>query len=258
MMGDYGFARGPYSDHLALFVEYKRGKGEKGGHNLLAALRKISAQLACERGLSGLDERRVRALLDRLDDESDTSREYRVSVMRQLCAFLDAMGVPCWQVPPRYFRAPKGDFRPYIFSDEDIAALLGAADSLPPSTGRAKGYERVYPVLVRLLLSTGLRISEALALATDDFDEYLGTLVVTNSKNGVSRTVPLSAGVAERLARYVSAESLAGGPFFPSPYTGRAYSYDGVQHTFCVLHAAACVIPRSVGTPFHDAAVLHR
>lgn len=231
-MGGYGFARGPYSDHLALFVEYKRGKGEKGGHNLLAALRKISAQLACDRGLSGLDERRVRALLERLDGESDTSREYRVSVMRQLCAFLDAMGVPCWQVPPRYFKAPKSDFRPYIFSDEDIAALLAAADSLPPLTGRAKGYERVYPALVRLLLSTGLRISEALALVTDDFDAGLGTLAVTNSKNGVSRTVPLSAGAADRLARYVSAESLAGGPVFPSPYTGRAYSYDGVQHTF--------------------------
>lgn len=252
-MDGYGFARGPYSDHLVLFVEYKRGKGEKGGHNLLAALRKISAQLACERGLSGLDERRVRALLDRLDDESDTSREFRVSVMRQLCAFLDAMGVPCWQVPPRYFRAPKGDFRPYIFSDEDIAALLGAADSLPPSTGRAKGYERVYPVLVRLLLSTGLRISEALALATDDFDEDLGTLVVTNSKNGVSRTVPLGAGVAERLARYVSAESLAGGPFFPSPYTGRAYSYDGVQHTFGRIYERSGIRTESGGLPrIHD------
>ena len=32
-MDGYGFARGPYSDHLVLFVEYKRGKGEKGGHN---------------------------------------------------------------------------------------------------------------------------------------------------------------------------------------------------------------------------------
>ena len=252
-MDGYGFARGPYSDHLVLFVEYKRGKGEKGGHNLLAALRKISAQLACERGLSGLDERRVRALLDRLDDESDTSREYRVSVMRQLCAFLDAMGVPCWHVPPRYFRAPKGDFRPYIFSDEDIAALLGAADSLPPSTGRAKGYERVYPVLVRLLLSTGLRISEALALATDDFDEDLGTLVVTNSKNGVSRTVPLSGGMADRLARHVAAAPLAGGPLFPSPYTGRAYSYDGAQYMFGRLYERAGIRTESGRLPrIHD------
>lgn len=252
-MGDYGFARGPYSDHLALFVEYKRGKGEKGGHNLLAALRKISAQLAHERELSGLDERRVRALLERLDGESDTSREYRVSVMRQLCAFLDAMGVPCWQVPPRYFRASRSDFRPYIFSDGDIAALLDASDSLPPSTGRARGYERVYPVLVRLLLSTGLRISEALALVTDDFDENLGTLVVANSKNGVSRTVPLSAGMAERLVRYVSAELPAGGPVFPSPYTGRAYSYDGVQYMFGRMYASAGIRTESGRLPrIHD------
>lgn len=253
MMGAYGFARGPYSDHLALFVEFKRGKGEKGGHGLLATLRKISLQLSCEREASGLDERRVRSLLERLDGESDASREYRVSVMRQLCSFLDALGVPCWQVPPRYFRAAKADFRPYIFSDSDVAALLSAADSLPPSTGRAKGYERIYPVLVRLLLSTGLRISEALALATDDFDAGLGTLVVTNSKNGVSRTVPLSAGMADVLARHVSSGSLAGGPVFPSPYTGRAYSYDAVQYMFGRLYEGAGIRTESGRLPrIHD------
>lgn len=252
-MGGYGFAGGPYCGHLELFVEHKRGKGEKGGHNLLAALRKISAQLSLEREASGLDERKVRTLLRRLDGESDASREYRVSVMRQLCAFLDAMGIPCWQVPTRYFNAPRGDFRPYIFSEGDVTALLATADSLPPSTGRARGYEAVYPVLVRLLLSTGLRIGEALALGTDDFDSSLGTILVTNSKNGVSRTVPLSGGMADRLARHVAAAPLAGGPIFPSPYTGRAYSYDGAQYMFGRLYERAGIRTESGRLPrIHD------
>lgn len=238
-MGGHGFANGPYTRHLELFVEYKRGKGECGGHGLLAALRKIASQLAAEDDVSGLDEGKVRGLLGRLDGESDTSREYRVSVMRQLCTFLNAMGIPCWRVPPRYFTAPKSDFRPYIFSDGDIRALLAASDSLPPSTGRARGYEKVYPVLVRLLLSTGLRIGEALALATDDFDAVSATLTVANSKNGVSRTVPLARGMGEHLLEYSAAMTLAGGPMFPSPYTGRAYSYDGIQYMFGRLYEAA-------------------
>ncbi len=252
-MGGHGFASGPYTKYLEMFVEYKRGKGERGGHGLLAALRKIGRQLASERDASGLDEGKVRRLLGRCDGESDTSREYRVSVMRQLCAFLEAMGIPCWRVPPRYFTAPKSEFRPYIFSDGDISALLAAADSLPPSTGGARGYEKVYPVLVRLLLSTGLRIGEALALATDDFDTALAALRVANSKNGVSRTVPLARGMGERLLDYTASRLLAGGPMFPSPYTGRAYSYDGVQHMFGRLYETAGIRTEAGRTPrIHD------
>jgi integrase len=238
-MGGYGFAPGPYSGYLELFVEYKRGKGEKGGRNLLSACRKISMQLSCEGEASGLDERRVRSMLERLDGESDTSREYRVSVTRQLCVFLGSMGIPCWTVPARYYNAPKSDFRPYIFSDGEVVALLAAADSLPASTGRARGYERVYPMLVRLLLSTGVRIGEALSLAVDDFDPEARALSVTNSKNGVSRVVPLGDATASRLAGYISAGKMDGGALFTSPYTGGPYSYDGVRYMFRKLYDEA-------------------
>lgn len=231
-MGGYDFAPGPYSGYLELFVEYKRGKGEKGGHNLLSACRRISRQLSCEGEASGLGESMVRSMLERLDGESDASREYRVSVTRQLCTFLGAMGIPCWTVPARYYNAPRSDFRPYIFSDDEVAALLAAADSLPASTGRARGYERVYPMLVRLLLSTGMRISEALALTTGDFDAEARTISVTSSKNGVSRVVPLGEATASRIASYVSAGAMDGGFLFTSPYTGGPYSCDGVRYMF--------------------------
>lgn len=252
-MDGYGFAPGPYSGYLDLFIEYKKGKGEKGSHGLLSACRKIGLQLSGEGDASGLDERKVRSLLERLEGESDVSREYRVSVMRQLCVFLGAMGIPCWKVPTRYFNAPRGDFRPYIFSDEEVDALLAAADSLPTSNGRARGYEVVYPVLVRLLLSTGLRISEALALTADDFDAEARALSVTNSKNGVSRVVPLHDAMASRLMGYASERGLTGGPLFPSPYTGGPYSGDGIRYMFGRLYDAAGIRTESGRRPrVHD------
>ncbi|MBQ9001081.1 MAG: tyrosine-type recombinase/integrase [Eggerthellaceae bacterium] len=238
-MGDLDFADGPYRSYLGLFVRYKRGKGEQGGRNLLSACKKISVGLADEPDASGLDERAVRALLAPLEGESDTAREYRVSVMRQFCAFLNTLGVPCWKVPARYFTAPKPEFRPYIFSDGEVSALLAAADSLLPFKRRAKGGEVVYPVLVRLLLSSGLRISEALALEVDDFDAESGVLDVVNSKNGVSRAVPLGDGMSSRLVCYVRGLERGAGPLFMSPYTGRAYSGDGVRYMFEKLYDAA-------------------
>lgn len=62
---------------------------------------------------------------------------------------------------------------------------------------------------------------------------------MANSKNGVSRVVPLSGGMSERIAGYARAAERDSGPMFVSPYTGRAYSYDGVQYMFERLYDAA-------------------
>lgn len=253
MMGGYNLSPGPYARYIEMFVEYKKGKGEKGCHNLLSACRKMSAQLSAEQDASGLGERQVRSMLDRIGEESDTARAYRVSVARQFCAFLNTLGVPCWKVPARYFTAPRSDFRPYIFSDREVNALLEAADSLAPAVNGAHGYVKVYPVLVRLLLSSGLRISEALALDIDDFDADAATVVVTNSKNGVSRTVPLSAGMSARMVEYIRDAERDAGPLFLSPRTGRAYSYDAARHMFRKLYDAAGIRTEAGKRPrIHD------
>lgn len=51
------------------------------------------------------------------------------------------------------------EFRPYIFSDEELHRLVVVADSLSPSY-RTKSHQQIYPVLVRMLIGTGMRIGE--------------------------------------------------------------------------------------------------
>lgn len=250
---EYVFAEGPYRRHLESFVAYKLGKGEKGGRNLQIACRKIAEGLADEPDDSGFGEAKARAILTKTGGESDSTREHRVAIMRQFCAFLNSMGIPCWQVPPKFFVAPRTEFRPYILSKADISALLLAADSLAPSIKRAEGYDLVYPVLVRLLLSSGLRISEALSLDADLFDAEAGTIHVVNSKNGVSRIVPLSAGMSSRLHDYLRLVERDSGPVFKSPYTGQAYSYDAARYMFRKLYDIAGIVTERGRRPrIHD------
>ena len=246
------FSDGPYKEHLVAFVEYKRGKGEKCARSLLVACAKISAALPCEGVAEGLDERTVRGVLERIEGESDTSREHRVSIMRQFCSFLTTLGITCWRVPPRYFTAPRSEFRPYILSEGDITSLLEAADSLTPQI-RNHGYERSFPVLVRLLLSSGLRISEALALEVGSFSPGDGSVLVANSKNGVTRQVPLEAGMADRVGRFVRDSGRRSGPLFLSPHTGRAYTYDATYYMFRKLYSKSGVRTESGALPrIHD------
>lgn len=63
--------------------------------------------------------------------------------------------------------------------------------------------KNIYPVLFRLLYSTGLRINEALALKKGNYNEKNGVLQILNSKNLISRNVVLSDSMKNIFDKYL-------------------------------------------------------
>jgi integrase len=100
-----------------------------------------------------------------------------------------------------------------------IIDLLAAARQLGPTPG-LRGI--VYETLFGLLASTGMRISEALALTNADVDLQRGLLTIHMAKFGKSRQVPLHPSTVEALRHYWERRDLAGisaqdeAPFFIS------------------------------------------
>ena len=88
---------------------------------------------------------------------------------------------------------------PYIYSKQEISALLDAASQLGPPAGLRPA---TYTTLFGLLASTGLRISEALSLTREDVDLEAGLLRVTATKFKKSRLVPIHASTREALRHY--------------------------------------------------------
>lgn len=106
---------------------------------------------------------------------------------------------------------------PHIYTEQEIIDLLAAAWQLgPPPSLRGI----VYETLFGLLASTGMRISEALALTNTDVDLKHGMLAIHLTKFGKSRQVPLHPSTVEALRRYRGRRDLAGisaqdeAPFF--------------------------------------------
>lgn len=107
---------------------------------------------------------------------------------------------PKTEIPPAGLLGPHGRRRtPHIYSTEEISALLRAASDLGPSGGLRA---RTYVTLFGLLVTSGLRISEALHLGRDDVDLRGGVLTVVRTKFRKSRLVPLHSSVARALAEY--------------------------------------------------------
>lgn len=106
---------------------------------------------------------------------------------------------PRTEIPPAgLLRRPRSWRPPFIYTDEDVVALLAQARRSILQPLRAATME----TLIGLLASTGLRVGEALRLDRGDVDWAEGVLLVRRSKFRKSRLVPLAPSTVEALERY--------------------------------------------------------
>jgi integrase/recombinase XerD len=123
----------------------------------------------------------------------------RLAAVRGFAAYLHGTD-PSVQVPPAgLIRRGNDRATPYLYSDAEISAIIGAAGTLQPRFRAA-----TYQTLISLLAVSGIRIGEALALDHSDLDAGEGVLTVRDSKFGNSRLVPLHPGATAALTRYAA------------------------------------------------------
>ena len=94
--------------------------------------------------------------------------------------------------------------RPYLYSDDEIKRLLGAALKLPCRYERGELRPWVYHCLFGLLSVSGLRLGEARSLELQDVDLKAAVLTIRGAKFGKSRLVPLHASTCRVLADYIA------------------------------------------------------
>ena len=121
----------------------------------------------------------------------------RLSVVRGFAAYLHSIDPAAEVIPAGQFRPGVCRATPYLYSDTEIRALIGAAATLQPQLRAA-----TYQTLISLLAISGIRIGEAIGLDDEDFDTGRELLVVRHAKYGKHRLVPLHPSAVQALARY--------------------------------------------------------
>jgi integrase len=156
----------------------------------------------------------------------------RLEVVRRFARLVQAED-PRHEIPPAgVFGGRPRRRTPYIFSAEDIRALLKAAAALGP---RRSLRPQAYVTMLGLIAATGLRISEALALRLSDVTG--AGLVVRETKFRKSRLVPLHPTTRAALDAYLHARAkhaVADDAVFLSEWR-RRMSYSTVITTFLSL-----------------------
>jgi integrase/recombinase XerD len=161
-------------------------------------------------------------------DCSPTWGAHRLGVTRAFLRYLHALE-PRTGVPPTNL-LPAGTHRatPYLYSSDQVVALMQAARSIP-SQLRATSMEAV----IGLLASTGIRVGEALALDRADVDLRHGVVTVRKAKFDKTREVPLHSTTTTALVTYAKRrDELA--PAAPCP--AFFLSATGTRILYCNFH----------------------
>jgi integrase len=174
----------------------------------------------------------------------------RLSLVRRFAAYLNATGVDVPIIPGGLLPARKPRAVPFIYSQDDVDALLAACDSEFADERVAVTVRTV----IGLLAATGLRIGEALNLRVDDIHHVL----VVRAAKSDERLVPIHPSTTAALRQYVALPVRAAtnpdphGPVFVTA-KGTGYVYVSFFALFKRVREAAGLTPRGRARPrLHD------
>lgn len=200
---------GPLGRHFDRFVVQIKANG--GQHvSLFATVRRLDRYLARKHScVTALTREVVKDWFASFSHlHPNTQRRYR-SATFCLCRFLngrDSSTATAEDFDTVPYSVP---FRPYIYSPADVLLLIKVARAqpiLPINPLRPWTLE----LIVILLYTTGLRISEVVRLKMRDFDGSSETLMIRETKFAKSRLVALSQSTRDRVEHYLHRRRSAG------------------------------------------------
>lgn len=154
-------------------------------------------------------------------------RRYRMRNVRNFCLYRLRSDPHCFVPDPSEFPPPNQKLPAYIFSEQEIVRLLGAAKRLRPLSLSPLRAENLTLALV-LLYTTGLRRGELVRLVVGDYEPAERTLLIRESKFHKSRLLPLSLDATRAIETVLVARRNAGSPLWAdSPLLWSRYRASG-------------------------------
>ncbi len=224
-----------YGLHIKQFIDMKRTLGFKftTGAIILSqidALAEKKGETSC-----GITKEFAEEWNKKRAYESDRYQYCRVRILSMFSSYLCDLGIQSFI--PKLPRYRKSTFIPYIYSTGEIDAIFKTCDELRLCAAHMHSSLFSAPALIRLLYSTGLRISEALAIKNNDVNLDDNYLRVKDSKNGKERIIPISDSLATVCKEYVRYRDklpvgkIKSGYFFVK-LNGSKCGYQSIVHWF--------------------------
>lgn len=178
---------------------------------------------------------RLEGWLKALPQESKSSHSSRISAVRSLCIYLNALGIKSY-VP---LENVGQDYKTiHIFSKPELHEFFGIVDSYVPKSFAPSDFRMAneYPVMFRLYYCCGMRNSEVCLLKGSDVDTEKGIITIYDGKNRKDRLIYLTEDMRVLIEDYWNyiRNSLGYEPawFFPGRHAGDHMKNTSVDKRF--------------------------
>ena len=170
--------------------------------------------------LKELDQLAVKDQLDHIEITREFAEKYiarkpnekainttkRAGTVRTLAQFMIRKGYLAYVLPPLPAGSYDRSFVPHIYTEDELQRLFTAIDEYAETSaldGQYYPQRDKYPVIFRILYSTGMRIDEVLNLKVKDVDLDKKTFTILNAKNHSERIIPVHENTIQRLRNYM-------------------------------------------------------
>lgn len=251
--------RSVLAEHIEYYLATKRALGCKFA-NEDRALRLFDAWLVSHqlRTIDSITGDQINAFLVSRPRPDARSYNALLGIVRRLFEWLVAQQVISISPLQTEVRRETARRRPYLFDEAMIRCLLTEAARLPDNP-RAALRGPTYEMLLALIATLGLRISEAARLQCGDVDLERDVLQIRNTKFGKDRLVPFGCRLSRRLRDYLVLREdrgfsiAADRPLFS--WNGKtAIATNSIRNTFrdhLIPRLAVDVPPESIGPRVH-------
>lgn len=133
-------------------------------------------------------------------DKQNTLYE-KFGALVNFCRYMCLLGYECYI--PRRPKKRMSNYTPTIFTHEQMRSIFNVSDNLVMKEHHAQSIMIIMPALIRVLYSTGIRISEALSVLNKDIDFDRKVIVLNDTKNRCQRLAPINDSLEQVLMQYI-------------------------------------------------------
>lgn len=193
---------GPFRSEMQDFIFLKRSVGYKYNSEP-GILSRFDRYLAVNYPQAdALSKEAVTGWCSKTMHETAANHCSRASVIRQFSKYLSSIGIRAWILPKNYY--PTGQrYVPHIYTPDELRRFFAETDKCNYCSSVPYRH-LIMPEFFRLLLSCGLRCSEARLLTVGDVDLEQGVLTIRDAKNHNNRLVPMPESMVSRLRKYAA------------------------------------------------------
>lgn len=224
---------GPFKDLIPKYIKYKQNMGYAYNYDYSKRLKQMDNFFKKYTKKDNiLTKKMVLDFVKKRDNETNSTICIRCALIRGFAKFLKELGCEnVYILPSQYIPKQQTNFIPHIFSHDEMDKLFNIIDNFHFGSNYLNEHN-IYSVLIRLLYSCGLRISEALSLKVSDINFTNSIIQVLHSKNNCSRIVVISDSISKILKEYINKENLTNESLIFSSPCGNKYSQSAVLRMF--------------------------